>query len=152
MAVLKACPRCRSLIPQGLPYCAQCGPEVEAQRAEYRARNQAARDARYNRQREPKYGEFYRSRAWRETSRAKLAAVGYRCEAGLAGCQGLAVEVHHRTPIQTPEGWESRLDWDGLEALCTACHNGRHREKGRRKTPPGVLDLRAIEAGIKGSI
>ncbi len=145
---MKACPRCRDLIPQGLPYCTKCGPVIEAQRAEYRAHNQAARDAQYNRRRDPKYGTFYRSKEWRTTSRAKLADVGYRCEAGLAGCTGLAVEVHHKTPIQTPAGWESRLDWDGLEALCTACHNGRHREKGRGKTPPGVLDMRDVLKGI----
>ena len=148
MAILKACPRCRVLIPQGLPYCAKCAPLVEAQRAEYRAHNQAARDRQYNRRRDPKYLTFYRSKEWRTTSRAALTAAGYKCQARLAGCTGLAVEVHHKKPIQTPEGWAERLEWENLEAVCTSCHNGRH-ERGKKRLAPGVLDMRDVQNGLK---
>jgi len=147
MAILKACPRCHAMIPQGLPYCAKCAPLVEAQREEYRQRNQAARDRQYNRRRDPKYLTFYRSKPWRETSRAKLQDAGYKCEAGLSGCTGLAVEVHHIKPIQTPEGWETRLEWDNLEAVCICCHNARH-QRGKKALPAGVIDMRDVIAGL----
>lgn len=143
MAVLKACPRCRTLIPQGLPYCAKCAPLVEAQREEYREHNTALRNRQYGKRRDPKYLTFYRSKAWKQTSRAKLLEANYKCAGKLPGCTGLAVEVHHIKPIQTPEGWDIRLEWDNLEPLCTACHNARH-ERGRRATPDGVIDLRKL--------
>lgn len=148
MAVLKACPRCRRLIAQGLPYCETCGPLVERQRADLREHNRAARARTYNRKRDPKYQTFYRSNEWRQTSRAALSAAGYKCQARLAGCSGLAVEVHHKKPIQTEAGWNERLEWSNLEAVCVSCHNGRH-ERGKRKTPAGVLDMQAIQNGLK---
>lgn len=148
MALLKACPRCRRLIPHGLPYCADCAPIAAAERQakqEHRAEYLAKKyNKRYNQRRDPKYQTFYRSKAWKMTSRAKLQAAGYKCEAKLSGCTRLAVEVHHIKPIRTEEGWDRRLDWDNLEAVCTACHNGRHPEKGKRREDPGVLDMREI--------
>ena len=139
MAILKACPRCRALIPQGLQYCAACAPLVEAQRAEYREHNAAKKAQRYNRRRDPKYLTFYRGKDWRMTSRAKLQEVNYRCEL----CGGLAVEVHHKKPIQTTAGWDERLEWTNLEALCTSCHNKRH-ERGKPRQDSGVIDMRFI--------
>lgn len=148
MALLKACPRCRQLIPHGLPYCTACAPIAEAERkakqehkAEYLAKKY---NKEYNKRRDPKYLTFYRSKAWKMTSRAKLQDCGYKCEAKLEGCQRIACEVHHIKPIQTQEGWELRLEWDNLEALCTACHNGRHPDKRKRKADPDVLDMREI--------
>lgn len=139
MAVFKPCPRCKKLIPQGVQYCAQCAPLVEAKRAEYKAQAERA----YNRRRSPIYKAFYNSKPWKVTSRARLSAAGYKCEARLPGCAGLAVEVHHIKPIQTPEGWSARLEWDNLEAVCISCHNARH-EKGKKVVPAGVLDVRAV--------
>ncbi len=148
MALMKACPRCRRLIPHGQPYCADCAPIAAAERQakqEHRAEYLSKKyNKQYNRQRDPKYQTFYRSKAWRMTSRAKLSAAGYKCEAKLPGCTHLAVEVHHIKPIRTEEGWNLRLDWDNLEAVCMACHNGRHPEKGKRREDPGVLDMREI--------
>lgn len=148
MALMKACPRCRKLIPHGLPYCAACAPIAEAERKAKQERKAEYLNKKYNRQynsrRDPKYLTFYRSKDWRMTSRSKLQAAGYKCEAKLKGCTGLAVEVHHVKPIQTPEGWEERLEWTNLEAVCTACHNGRHPEKFKKKTDPNVLDMREI--------
>lgn len=153
MALLKACPRCRRLIPQGLPYCADCAPIAaqerkakQERRAEYLNKKY---NKEYNRRRDPKYLAFYRSKDWKTTSRAKLSAAGYHCQAKLPGCQRIACEVHHIKPIQTEEGWDFRLDWDNLEALCTACHNGRHPEKRKRKKDPGVLDMREIMRDIQ---
>lgn len=146
--LLKACPRCKKLIPHGLAYCETCAPIAAAERqakqerrAEYMARKY---NREYNRRRDPKYLTFYRSKAWKVTSRAKLERVMYKCEARLPGCTHLAVEVHHVQPIQTPEGWDKRLEWENLEAVCTACHNGRHPEKGKRKKEQGVIDVRDV--------
>lgn len=145
--LLKACPRCKRMIPHGLPYCADCAPIAEAQRAEAQERKAEYKRKKYNkdynRQRDPKYLAFYRSKEWKITSRTKLQEAGYKCQAKLQGCQGLAVEVHHIKPIQTAEGWDLRLDWDNLEPVCTACHNGRH-ERFKRKQDDGVLDMREI--------
>ena len=150
---LKPCPRCRRLIPHGWKYCEDCAPVAEIQRQEARERKaehlRKKYNKRYNARRDPKFMEFYRSKAWKNTSRAKLQAAGYKCTAGLAGCTGIACEVHHVKPIQTAEGWDLRLDWDNLEPLCTACHNGRHPEKFRRREDPAVLDLRAVTKEIK---
>jgi 5-methylcytosine-specific restriction protein A len=135
------------MIPHGLPYCAECAPIAAAQREENRERKAEHRRKKYakeyNRRRDPKYLEFYRSKEWKITSRAKLQEAGYKCKARLPGCQGLAVEAHHIKPIQTAEGWELRLDWDNLEPVCTACHNGRH-QRFKKKTEDGVLDMREI--------
>lgn len=148
MALMKACPRCKKLIPHGLPYCATCAPLAEAERQAKQERKAEYLNKKYNKKynarRDPKYMTFYRSKDWRMTSRSKLQAAGYKCEAKLQGCTGLAVEVHHIKPIQTEEGWGLRLEWDNLEAVCTACHNGRHPEKGKRRQDPGVLDMREI--------
>ena len=142
------CPRCKRLVPVGVAYCEECKPVAEAQAAEAIERRQAYKRAKYNRaynkRRDPKYLTFYRSKEWKITSRTKLQEAGYKCEAKLPGCTHLAVEVHHRDPIQTEKGWDRRLEWENLEAVCTACHNGRHPEKFQRKTEPGVIDMKKL--------
>lgn len=140
------CPRCGRLIPVGVQYCDTCRPTVEAELEAYRLEKIRHRDAAYNRKRDPKYLQFYRSKDWRTLSQAYLQAARYKCEAhACPGCTGLAVEVHHKQPIQTPEGWARRLDWDNLEAVCTQCHNARHPEKGKSHTPAGVIDLKSLQ-------
>lgn len=146
--LLKACPRCKTLIPHGLPYCATCAPIAEAERqAKQERREEYLRkkyNRQYNRRRDPKYLTFYRSKEWKATSISKLQAVEWKCEARLEKCTRIAVEVHHIKPIQTPEGWAARLEWSNLEAVCTACHNLRHPEKFKRRKDPSVLDVREI--------
>lgn len=151
MALMKACPRCRKLIPHGLPYCAACAPIAEAERQAKQARRAEYLAKKYNRtynakraQEDPKYRQFRNSKPWKDLSRAKLQDCGYKCEAGLPGCHRIACEVHHIEPIKTPEGWAKRFDWDNLEGVCTACHNIRDGKTGRRKADPEVLDLREI--------
>ena len=143
--VLKPCPRCKRLMPHGATYCKDCAPIASEELERIREENAKKKQARYNRRRDPKYIAFYRSKDWKAQSRAKLQSVGYRCEARLQGCQGLAVEVHHIKHIQTPEGWELRLEWSNLEAVCTSCHNGRHPEKLRKQHEDGVIDLKSIK-------
>ncbi len=142
------CPRCGQLIPVGVTYCEGCRPAAAAQAAEAMERRRAYKRQKYNsiynRRRDPKYLAFYRSKEWRLLSRTYLQRAGYKCQAKLEGCTGLAVEVHHKDPIQTAKGWGARLDWDNLEAVCTSCHNKRHPEKFRKSAEPGVIDLRKI--------
>ena len=149
MPIYKACPRCKGIIPYGQTYCSTCAPIMQEEMARYKEERAEKWRKKYNRQynkrRDPKYLAFYRSKAWKATSRSKLQSVAYKCEAKLDGCSGMAVEVHHVKPIQTPEGWEERLEWSNLEAVCTACHNGRHPEKLKRKQDDGVIDLQTIQ-------
>lgn len=145
---LHPCPRCGKFVPVGLSYCGDCKPIAEAMALEAMERRQAWKRAKYNRgynkRRDPKYLKFYRSKEWKILSRVKLQDCGYKCEAGLPGCTGRAVEVHHKEPIQTPDGWDKRLNYEGVEAVCTACHNGRHPEKFQKKEDPAIIDLSKI--------
>lgn len=145
---LHPCPRCKTLIPVGVQYCEACRPLADAQAQEAMERKRAYKSKQYakqyNARRDPKYLTFYRSKDWRLLSRTYLQRAGYKCQAKLEGCKGLAVEVHHIKPIQTPEGWDLRLDWDNLEAVCTACHNARHGGRWKKGKSDGVVDMREI--------
>lgn len=143
--LLKPCPRCKRMMPYGPTYCKDCAPIMQAELEAKRERRAKQRARQYNLKRDPKYQAFYRSKAWKVLSRAYLQAKRYKCEAHLTDeCKGLAVEVHHKMPIQTPEGWEKRLDWDNFEALCTSCHNARHPEKFNKRLPDGVIDIKNL--------
>lgn len=150
---LHPCPRCKTLIPVGITYCDACRPEAEAQAAEAMERRAAFKrkqyNLAYNRRRDPQRQAFYNSKDWRTLSRAFLQSAGYKCQAKLEGCGRLAVEVHHVAPIRTPEGWERRLDWENLQAVCVACHNKLDGKTFTRKTQPGVIDLRDVMRELK---
>lgn len=137
----KPCPRCKRLIPHGMAYCPECKPIAEQALQDKRQHNKSMRQKKYNGRRNQKYTKFYHSKDWKNLSRYKLEYVGWKCEAHLEGCTGTAVEVHHIKPIQTEEGWNLRLEWTNLEAVCIHCHNLRHPEK-LHNTPPGVVDMR----------
>ena len=133
----KPCPRCQKLIPHGMTYCSDCKPVMEQAKQEAMKQKQH----RYNQKRNKQYKSFYNSKAWKQLSRAKLASVEWKCEAHIDS------ECTNK-PIQTAEGWELRLDWENLEAVCTHCHNLRHPEKLHKFSDPDVLDLKKIsEAG-----
>lgn len=128
--ILKSCNRCGNLIPYGSVYCDTCKPIVEAEREARIHVSKLESNKRYNKTRDPKYARFYNGVDWRTLSAKYTQDKGYRCEK----CGAIATEVHHVKAIQTPEGWELRLDPDNLELLCKACHNERHeRFKRRRK-------------------
>ena len=127
--LLKSCNRCGNLIPYGPSYCSTCTPIVEAEREARRIESKRASDRRYNKRRDPKYVRFYNSLDWRTLSAKYMQDKGYRCES----CNAMATQVHHVKAIQTPEGWELRLDYDNLELLCTACHNKEHNRFVKRK-------------------
>ena len=128
--LLKSCCRCGNLIPYGATYCNTCKPIVEAEREARMLASKLESNKRYNKTRDPKYVRFYNSTEWRTLSAKYTQDKGFRCEK----CGAIATEVHHVKAIQTPEGWERRLDSDNLELLCKACHNERHeRFKKRQK-------------------
>ena len=126
--LLKSCHRCGKLISYGSPYCSICAPIVEAEREARRIEYSKASNRRYNAKRDPKYGRFYNSIEWRTLSAKRLQDDGYKC----VKCGKIASEVDHIKPIQTPEGWELRLDYDNTQSLCLDCHNAKH-ERFRKK-------------------
>ena len=106
-------------------YCPKCQKIFEDKQIEL----QKERDRRYNKKRDPKYLQFYKSIEWKLLKDKKLQDEQYLCER----CSKLATEVHHIKYIQTEEGWPLRLEYDNLEALCTNCHNYRHSRFQRRR-------------------
>lgn len=110
--LMHTCPKCGKLIPYGQARCPGCTDKSPSKQAAQR----------YNRKRDRKYLNFYKSKKWLDLSHAKMVDVRYRCE----DCGAIAVEVHHDPPIQTGEGWDGRYEWLHLFALCTRCHNKRH--------------------------
>lgn len=127
--LLKSCGRCGKLIPYGLTYCSKCRPIVEAEREAKRLESKRESDRRYNKTRDPKYVRFYNSVEWRTLSAKYTQDKGYKCER----CGKFATQVHHKQAIQTPQGWDRRLDYSNLELLCTKCHNDRHNRFKKKK-------------------
>lgn len=148
---LKPCPRCGRMIQYGPTYCQACQPIVASEKAEAQERKAALRKSKYNKEynkrRDPERMAFYRSKAWRMTSKAKLQDCMYRCEARLDDeCKRtprLACEVHHIKPIRTPEGWDQRLEWSNLMGVCVQCHNILDNKTFKRKGDEYVVDLKA---------
>lgn len=153
---LKACPRCGRFIPQGMAYCTECAPIAEASRREAIERKIAYKNKKYNQKYnqkrakdDPKYRQFRNSKQWRELSRAKLQACGYKCEAHLEGCKRIACEVHHIEPIKTTSGWDKRFDWDNLKGVCIHCHNILDNKFYKGKYGADVLDMKKISEELK---
>lgn len=127
--LLKSCNRCGKLIPYGVVYCAECGPIVEKLREERIRELRKESNRRYNKTRDPKYGRFYNSGEWRTLSAKRLQDDGYKC----VKCGAIASEVDHIVPIQTPDGWQRRLDYTNTRSLCLDCHNLRHNRFKKKK-------------------
>ena len=130
---MKFCPRCRAMISADKPYCNKCQPIVDAKRKEAIEAYKKKADKRYDKKRDPKYRQFYTSHEWRALSRYMIVHAEYQCEdCRKDGRVTVATEVHHIKPIQTPEGWQQRLDQGNLVVLCPICHNNRHKRFGSR--------------------
>lgn len=128
--LLKTCNRCGNLIPYGKTYCSICAPIVSAEREARKDEARARANRKYNNKRDPKYIRFYHSTEWRTLASKYAQDLVYKCEV----CGSIASEVHHKQAIQTPEGWEQRLDYDNLELLCVKCHNDRHNRFKKKKS------------------
>ena len=127
--LLKPCSRCRVLVAYPSVYCGACKPVAEQEKREAFQKKRLEWNSRYNAKRDPKFTRFYSSMDWRRLSKAKMLDANYRCE----DCGAIAVEVHHVDPIQTESGWERRLDWTNLRAVCLECHNKAHGRFQSRK-------------------
>ena len=125
--IYKLCRKCQTTIIHPAVYCDKCLEIVEKHKEEL----EKARNRKYNDKRDPKYKNFYNSKEWYLLKEKKLQDEQYRCE--FPNCNKIAVDVHHKKFIQTPEGWELRLDYDNLEALCIEHHNYRHGRFQKRK-------------------
>lgn len=133
--LLKSCNRCGNLIPYGSTYCTTCAPIVAEIREARLRESRLKSNKEYNKTRDPKYGRFYNSNDWRILSRKRLQDDGYKC----VECGAIASEVDHIVPIQTPEGWELRLDYNNTRSLCLTCHNKKHKRFIKKdKRPRGV--------------
>ncbi|HWE95746.1 MAG TPA: terminase TerL endonuclease subunit [Tepidisphaeraceae bacterium] len=103
--------------------------------------SQGGSAAYYNKHvRNEKSRQFYNSAAWRGPSGARTAFIREHptCER----CQKVVAEhVHHKIPIDTPEGWERRFDPSGFMAVCLPCHNWLEAriEKQEPTTATGTL-------------
>ena len=127
--LLKNCAKCGRFIPYGQRYCPACQEKVDKLKEERRQKYNQKAQKKYNSKRDPKYITFYRSKAWRMLSAKRLQDDGFRCRQ----CRGIATEVDHIIPIQTPEGWDKRLDYDNTQSLCTRCHNEKHHRFIKKK-------------------
>lgn len=127
--LLKECGRCKKLIPYGSTYCPDCEKIVSAEREARRKVVMREINRRHNKKRDPKYTRFYNSKAWKMLSLKRLQDDGYRC----VKCGAIASEVDHIVPIQTPEGWDRRLDYDNTQSLCIHCHNEKHGRFKRKQ-------------------
>ena len=137
--LMKLCARCQKVIESPNRYCNKCKEIVENETQKYKKKN----NTNYNKQRDKKYIQFYNSKAWRTLSN-KYRNIHYLCEECLKEAKdkkeytiSLSEEVHHKIAIKTPEGWERRLDWNNLIALCHIHHDiaeGRFKGKFKRKS------------------
>ena len=72
---------------------------------------------------------FYKSTAWKETSKLYLQSVSYWCERCKAkGIYQPARLVHHKVHLNKNNIKDPAiaLGFDNLEALCQDCHNKEH--------------------------
>ena len=88
---------------------------------------------------------FYRSKKWKNTSRAYMAAHNYICER----CGGPASICHHKRYLNPGNirDVSISLNPDNLECLCQDCHNKEHFEKYNR----AVFDDAGNMLGVKES-
>lgn len=132
--LIKKCARCGALVPYGVKWCEACKPDAEAEQQAAKA----ARLKRADKKRADEVTKFYRSKEWLKLSKAYLQSVGYRCER----CGRIAECVHHKYYVRRPGGWERRLDWDNLEALCAECHAVEHGRKKQRAPGGSTAETR----------
>jgi len=134
MIIFKLCSGCGGKAVYPKRFCDICEDKQDIKDKESRARS----NKRYNRTRDKDLACFYSSKAWKSVSARRMQMAKYFCEYCV---RALACEVHHELPINTPDGWEKRLDIDLVRAVCLRCHNEKHERfsgrAGRSAKPPG---------------
>ena len=142
--IVKMCAKCKKIIEYPNRYCPTC-QEIVNKQAEER---QKQYNNQYNKTRDSKLVKFRKSKEWLQLKERYLQDLqkkygdvkyAYKCEDCIEENKKdsnytikLAEEVHHLVFIETPEGWERRLDYNNLRALCHLHHNKRHNRFQRR--------------------
>ena len=124
--ILKMCRRCGGVVVYPATYCDKCNELVTQEREERAVIINRKANKKYDAKRDKKYVRFYNSIEWRMLKDKYMMDHQYKCER----CKAIATEVHHVDPIQTPTGWERRLDYTNLLNVCTRCHNKEHNRFG----------------------
>lgn len=89
---------------------------------------------------EDKLNNFYRSYQWNKLKNQKKKDELFQCEiCREVGKIGFIDEVHHVKKISTDEGWEARLDYDGLLGVCIIHH--KEIEKLNLKSKKEIFDF-----------
>ena len=68
----------------------------------------------------------YRTKAWRDASRACLARDGFRCQIALPGCRGRATTADHVIELQ--DGGPA-FALDNLQAACRSCNTAKRNRR-----------------------
>ncbi len=139
--VMKICRRCGQLIPYPLKYCSACQESYEKNRVKQLKESKKKYDYNYNKfKRNKEHQQFYNSNDWKLLKEKYLQDQQYKCERCLEIKQTnpnyrvkVAVEVHHVKWLSTTEGWERRLDYNNLRALCHAHHDEIHGRFQKKK-------------------
>lgn len=132
--LLKSCNKCGALVPYGIKHCDKCREIAQQEDKDRQAESKRRSDKRYNQKRNKKTVQFYRSIEWRMLAARYTQDKLYKCEE----CGAIGTQVHHIKPIQTPEGWAMRLDYNNLKLLCNRCHNKQH-DRFVKKHPQGWI-------------
>jgi len=118
----RLCTICKKRVEYGK----QCQCEIDRGKARHKEYNARVRFIEENK----KYADFYNSVAWKrmtEYIRTKYSNLCLMCL--LKDNRIIQAElIHHILEIRTPEGWEDRLNEDGLVTLCHSCHNELHAD------------------------
>lgn len=145
--VMKICRKCGCLIQYPFTYCNKCQDEYNIIREQQIKISKKRYDANYNKNKRNKdHVKFYNSSEWKLLKEKYLQDQQYRCEK----CEKLhqsnptyrrkvATEVHHIKWLSTPEGWERRLDYTNLMALCHVHHDEQHERFQKKKSLGGKL-------------
>lgn len=132
MSIVKLCVKCKKIVIYPNRYCESCSKLYKEEQIE----NNLLSNKRYNKKRDRKYINFYKSIEWGILKEKRLQDTDYYCERCKSqGRKRLATEVHHIKPIQTEEGWMLRLVYINTMSVCLECHNYYHNrfKKGGNK-------------------
>ncbi len=143
--IVKMCAICGKIVEYPNRYCSTCQERVNKQ-IEERQKNY---NRQYNKTRDPKLVKFRKSKEWLQLKERYLQDLqkkygdvkyAYKCEDCIEENKKdnsyvikLAEEVHHLVFIETQEGWERRLDYNNLRALCHYHHDKRHNRFQRKE-------------------
>lgn len=124
MSLKKCCPRCGTIIDYADKYCEECSKKVKKDKAE----SNKQYDKNVRKLRDKQYTSFYHSREWIKT--VEVVKSKYKCldiySYYVLGVIEYGNICHHIELLKTSEGWEHRLDIEGLIYLTNTNHATIH--------------------------